>query len=103
MSTLECYGSHTIHPDCNYDITVANDGTTNTDLSGHDFIGYGTTPTIQRICLPNTNVLQNAFQEALENTVSAIQNGQFASLTEDVSNVIYILIFYRIGNGYYVE
>ena len=76
---------------------MAEDGSVSS-VSGSDFIGYETSVTIDRVCMPSSAVLSDAFASALESISSSMQSGEFASMVSDIENVS--LDLYRIGNGY---
>ena len=56
-------------------------------VSGSDFIGYETSVTIDRICMPSSAVLSDAFAAVVDSLSSSMQTGDFASMTSDVENV----------------
>lgn len=60
--------------------------------SGIDFIGYETSVTLDRICMPSSTVLSNALSDVLDSLTTEIRSGEFASMSEDISNVITFFI-----------
>ena len=74
LSTLDCFEGS-----CTYDVTFNSDGTTSATIASMNntnlVLGYGTTLTLDRVCLPNTNVLSNGLSSVATSLTSVLQEG----------------------------
>lgn len=83
LAAAECYPGHTVS--CTYDLEISENGTDFTvnggsysgqlDASFIKFIGYGSSPTLDRICMPSTAVLNNALSSIIDSMTSSLQSG----------------------------
>ena len=79
LSTLTCYGG----TDCTYHIIVAEDGSVSS-VSGSDFIGYETSLLVDRVCMPSSAVIGDAFSSVVSSLSSSMKTGSFSSMTSDI-------------------
>lgn len=56
-------------------------------VANNDKIGYDSSITLERFCLPASKVLSEAFGDYLEDLTGALSKGEFANLVTDVKNV----------------
>ena len=69
-----------------------------TTVTAGQRIGYDSALTIDRVCVPDSKVLSNAFNDYLESMTGALSKGEFANMVTDVKNVT-LLFYRRIGSG----
>jgi hypothetical protein len=96
LSTLNCYNKVCT----TYAVTINQDGSwaatapsTNTPI-----VGYESTATLGRICIPTAAVFSSAFSTVSATFSSALSQGDLANFITDLKNVIKYYK-YRIGNG----
>jgi hypothetical protein len=79
---------------CTYQIVVYSNGSFNiTPSSVSDVVGYETSTTLDRVCLPGSTVLSNAFSAVSSSLSSTLSQGVFGATVSDIeNNYIYILI-----------
>lgn len=89
----DCYNEASSSPSCSsYTITVDKNGGISGTPSASSYIGYESTAVIERVCIPSSAVLSDAFKDVVNNITTTLQAGQFATLVQDVKNVNNILI-----------
>lgn len=55
-------------------------------VTAGDYVGYDSTLTLDRVCVPNINVLENALKDYMAELSGALSTGQFANFVTDVKN-----------------
>lgn len=91
----ECY-TNNYGPGCSaYNVIMLQNGSFAAGSAPNPYnnlyIGYETTPVLNRVCLPSSSVLTNGLADYAANLTSSLQQGSFASLTTDIQNVSYYL------------
>lgn len=89
-TTANCY-AHTFGPGCgSYSVTINSEGKWSAGSAPNPYtnlyIGYETTPTLGRVCVPTSKVFTEALVNYTQSITSSLQQGSFASLTSDVQN-----------------
>ncbi len=89
LTTLDCYNMT-----CTYQMVVYSNGSFNvTPNSVSDVVGYETETTLDRVCLPSSVVLSNAFSAVSSSISSTVSQGVIGSTVTDIqNNYVYILI-----------
>ncbi len=79
---------------CTYQVVVYSNGSFNVTPSAvSDVVGYETSTTLSRVCLPSSTVLSNAFSTISSSISSTLSQGVFGSTVSDIqNNYLYILI-----------
>lgn len=99
VSAISC----AVPADCNsnaYDDTYSTDGTAltgSTSPATTDILGYDTSLTLSRVCVPNANMFTSLFKNIADSFSSALKQGALADFINDTKNVRMGLC--RIGIG----
>ena len=74
-------------------------GTCNWETAASDtnYVGYKSSVTLDRLCVPDSKVLSNAFNDYLEDMTGALSKGEFSNFVTDVKNVLFAS--HRTGSG----
>ena len=65
--------------------------------SDTNYVGYKSSVTLDRLCVPDSKVLNNAFNDYLEDMTGALSKGEFSNFVTDVKNVPFAS--HRTGSG----
>lgn len=84
LATLSCKTG----VNCNYDVTIAANGSITTSFTGLNFVGYETQGFLGRICIPSTATLEVGLASAASTLTESLSSSFLGDIVEDVYTVI---------------
>lgn len=87
VETITCFNGASLCNSNSYSATYDTSGTTvSGTYSSSGFLGYDTTLTLDRVCIPNPNMFSTAFASATTAFSSAMSQGSLGNFINDVKN-----------------